>query len=116
MQRYLALEPKASDVANVRARMEHLGTTQATDIAVELQQVAAQLQLAPSTEAWVPGGMRALAAMAGVDGAVSQQDFFAEYCRALVREVSPGLARGVPEYHKRLRNVHGQHRRIGAAG
>jgi Ca-activated chloride channel homolog len=105
MQRYLALEPKASDQASVRSRMEHLGTTAATDIATELQQVAAQLQLAPSTEAWVPGGIKALAALAGVTpttGPVTSQDFFTEFCRALVREVSPGLARGVPEYHRRL--------------
>ena len=105
MQKYLTLEPKASDQVSVRSRMEHLGTTAATDIATELQQVAAQLQLAPSTEAWVPGGMKALAALAGVTltGApVTSQDFFAEFCRALVREVSPGLARGIPEYHRGL--------------
>ncbi len=102
MQRYIVLEPKASDLASVRARMDHLGTAAATDIAVELQQVVAKLQLAPSSDAWVPGGMHALGEMAGVTVKGLPQDFFTEYCRALVREVSPGLARGIPEYHKRL--------------
>ncbi len=119
MQRYLTLEPKAGDLASVKARIAHLGTTEATDIATELQQVAAQLQLAPSSEAWVPGGMKALAAIAGVAPAsapVSSQNFFAEYSRVLVREVSPGLARGVPEYHRLLETYMASIAELGHSG
>jgi len=119
MQRYLALEPKASDLASVKGRIAHLGTTEATDIATELQTVAAQLQLAPSSEAWVPGGMKALAGLAGVtstDGPLSSQDFFAGFCRALVREVSPGLARGIPEYHRGLETYMASIAELGHSG
>ncbi|HUA87541.1 MAG TPA: VWA domain-containing protein [Bryobacteraceae bacterium] len=103
MRRYLALEPKAFDAAEVRSRIEHASDAAPPgEIAKAMEHVAAVLQLAPSGEAWVPGGIKALAAIAGASGDLSYQNFFTGFCRALVRENSPGLARGVPHYQDRL--------------
>jgi len=102
MRKYLDLEPKASDAADVRSRLAKVGSAPVTEIAAEMEHVAAQLQLAPSSEAWVPGGMKALAAAAGFSGDLSYQNFFAEFSRALVREISPGLAQGIPQYQQGL--------------
>src|ERR1700732_1923883 len=40
-------------------------------------------------DAWVPGGIKAFAAMAHLQSTPAPQDFFLEYCRALIREQSP---------------------------
>lgn len=108
MKRYLELEPRAADAAEVRARIEHINDPPApaanpeSAIAAEMEHVAAALQLAPSSDAWVPGGLAALAKAAGIPSEPSSQNFFAEFCRALVRENSPGLATGIPHYRARL--------------
>jgi Ca-activated chloride channel homolog len=102
LRTYLQLEPKAYDAAEVQARIEHINdhadAPPVTEIAQALEYVAAELQLAPAGEAWVPGGIKALAAAAGVPGDLSYQNFFTEFCRTLTRESSPGLARGIPHY------------------
>ena len=102
MRNYLALEPKASDAAAVRARMENFGKAEATVVAPELalapSNTLANVDLSQNGEAWVPGGMKALAAAAHIHGDVSYQSFFAEYCRALVRETSPNSAEGISQF------------------
>jgi tetratricopeptide (TPR) repeat protein len=108
MNKYLELGPKAFDATEVRTRIEHINddpgnaATQMSDIASQMEQVAAELKLAASSDAWVPGGLKALAAAAGVSRDLSYSNFFGEFCRALVRENSPGLARGLPQYQARL--------------
>jgi Ca-activated chloride channel family protein len=99
LQRYLELEPKASDRAAVESRMEHLGSPEAAEIGADLENVAARLQLGATGEAWVPGGIAALAGAAHLEQTSTYQDFFANYCRQLVRENSPGLAHGYPSYY-----------------
>ncbi|HML18199.1 MAG TPA: VWA domain-containing protein [Bryobacteraceae bacterium] len=103
MQKYLALAPKAPDAGAVRSRIESLGKPEAAPVAAELQSVAANLQLARAGDAWVPGGMKALAAAARMQDVPSPQDFFAEYCRAIIREVSPATTQGIPQYLETLR-------------
>jgi len=102
LQRYITQAPRAADVADVRNRLEHLGTPQSTDLAAEMKQVVARLQPSTMGEAWVPGGMKALGAIANSGVTSSSADFFASYCGALVRESSPGLSSGIPGYHSRL--------------
>lgn len=56
----------------------------------------------PSTgvpgEAWVPGGRKALALLAGLKDASSYDHFFADYCGALAREMTVGTSQGIPQY------------------
>ena len=49
-------------------------------------------------DAWVPGGVKALAAMAHLQSSPSPQDFFLEYCRALIWEQSPWNRARPPGY------------------
>ena len=73
----------------------------AADISVstESQHIAAQVRrLPPGSEVWVPGGMKALAGFAEMSKTGAYQDFFREFCQTLVRENSPGVARGIPNY------------------
>jgi Ca-activated chloride channel homolog len=103
MNLYLTLEPKAFDATEVRARIAHLDDpAPERDLRAEMEHVAAALELSPSSDAWVPGGIEALAKAAGVPGAVSSANFFAEFSRTLVKEMSPGLATGIPHYQARL--------------
>lgn len=103
MSKYLELAPKAADAEAVRTRIENLGKPGAAPVAIELQSVAANLQLTRTGDAWVPGGIKALAAAAHMTTAIASSDFFAEYCRAIVRETSLGTARGIPQYVETLR-------------
>jgi hypothetical protein len=104
MQRYLDLEPRSADANAVRLRLRDLGKQQPDDIGAALQGMASDLQLAPAGEAWVPGGIRALAAVAHTKETPSYQTFFADYARAITNEMSPGgTALGVPQYLETLR-------------
>jgi Ca-activated chloride channel family protein len=102
LQRYLTQAPRAADAGDVRNRLEHIGTPQAADLATAMKQVVARIQPSAMGEAWVPGGMKALGAMANSGVTSSSADFFGSYCSALVRESSPGLSSGIPGYHSRL--------------
>ena len=44
--------------------------------------------LTTTGQAWVPGGRKAFAAIAGLKSVPSADDFFVEYCRAVARETS----------------------------
>jgi Ca-activated chloride channel family protein len=114
MSRYLQLDPRASDAEAVRSRLQGLGKPEATpvsgapvserdEVGQELQGIAANLQLGRAEEAWVPGGLKALAAAAHLSDMPAPQDFFAEYCRAITREFSVGSGRGIPQYLESLR-------------
>jgi Ca-activated chloride channel family protein len=70
--------------------------------AIEVQSDA-PLRLPSDHEARVPGGMKALAGFAEMSKIGAYQDFFQEFCQTLVRENSPGVARGIPNYFADLR-------------
>lgn len=101
-EQYLAIAPRASDTGFVRDRLEHLGSGSADEIDAEMKQVVARLQPALAGDVWVPGGMKALAAIAHSPAPNSPANFFGEYCQTLVRESTPGLASGYPAYQQHL--------------
>jgi VWFA-related protein len=49
-------------------------------------------------EAWTPGGRKALAAIARLDGVPGTGDFFANYCRAVAAQTSPTTPRPIPGF------------------
>ena len=110
MAQYLALDAKPADAEQVRARMENLGKPRAqTQAAVQSGVLEPRLELHVTTsssgtgEAWVPGGMKAMAAILQLDEPVTHFGFFSSYCRAIVREVSFGATRERPLFIQTLR-------------
>ncbi len=105
LAQYLALDSKPADAAEIRARMENLGRPQPP------QQAATELALEPQVaksssgieEAWVPGGMKAMAAIANLDEPLTYFGFYSNYCRAIIREVSIGTSQGKPQFIQTLR-------------
>lgn len=97
MLTYLELEPKAADAAAVQARIANLGKPGATEFD-ELKLDSSDSHLPVAGEAWVPGGMKAFAAAAHINGTPSDQNLFAEYCRALVWNTSRHEGPRVPAY------------------
>jgi VWFA-related protein len=103
MAKYLELKPKAPDADAVRSRMQSLGTGEPVPVSTALQSVAANLQPTRAGDAWVPGGMKALAAAARMSRIPPAQDFFTEYCRTIAREMSVVTSQGIPQYLDTLR-------------
>ncbi|MCX6622620.1 MAG: hypothetical protein NTY38_16435, partial [Acidobacteria bacterium] len=98
---YLVQEPNATDAALVRAWIAKLKSTEAQAGFVP-ESAAVNWTLPPAGEVAVPGGMKALAAAARVEGPVNAGNFFAEYCRALVRGASSGPEDSIARYSARL--------------
>ena len=108
LKKYLALAPGADDANAVRSFLENL------DAANEAFPLPTQDALVPSPvdpnlpavgDAWVPGGLKALADMARLQAAPSYENFFVEYCRAIAAETSktndartPGYAANLEAY------------------
>jgi hypothetical protein len=108
LKKYLALAPGADDANAVRSYLENL------DAANQALALPTPNALVPSPvdsdlpvvgDAWVPGGLKALAAMAHVKAAPSYENFFVEYCRAIAAETSktndartPGYAANLEAY------------------
>lgn len=112
LKRYLAeLPPRAPNAATVRELIDKLDESIASGEPSPLQAPAPETLVGgmelPSTgvpgEAWVPGGRKALAEIAGIEGIPSFNDFFTEYCRTLAREMTVGTSRGVPRYLETVR-------------
>jgi VWFA-related protein len=99
LNRYLELVPNQANLQELKAFNDNLGKTEAKTAAPEVVLSKAEL---PSTgvpgDAWVPGGRKALAQIAGLKDASSYESFFAEYCRALAREMTVGTSQGIPGY------------------
>jgi Ca-activated chloride channel family protein len=95
MREYLRLEPKASDADEVRTRIDNVGKPGSADIASALDMP--DVQLAPAGETWVPGGIKALAAMAGIEGA-TYANFFHEFCEAIAGQAAPEDGKAIPQY------------------
>ena len=99
LETYLKLDPSAANAGAVRALIAKLNTPS--------QEPVRQLDLAESglpspIQAWVPGGMPALAKMAGIDEKFTFDNFFTTYCRALARGSVTGPADQVARYQARL--------------
>jgi Ca-activated chloride channel family protein len=110
MAQYLTLDSKPADAEQVRARMENLGKPRAlSPTGPQTGVLEPRLELAVTTspsgtgEAWVPGGMKAMAAIIQLDEPVTHFGFFSSYCRAIVREVSVGTTLGKPQFIQTLR-------------
>lgn len=54
-------------------------------------------------EAWVPGGRKALAQIAGLKDESSYDRFFADYARAVANEMTIGASKGIPQYLDTIR-------------
>ena len=97
---YLSLDPKAADAAEVRSRIENPSPaqTQSPDGVPEMRlELQATAPLTGSGEAWVPGGMKALAAIVHLDEPLTYFGFYSGYCRAILREVTVGTS-GIPQF------------------
>lgn len=99
LERYLKLDPSAAGAGAVRALIAKLNTPN--------QEPVRQLDLAESglpspIQAWVPGGMQALAKVAGIDEKFSFDNFFTAYCKALARGSVTGPEDQVARYQARV--------------
>ncbi len=102
MLQYLTLDSKAVDAGDVRSRVENLGRPQPEKVEPQLELVSA-IPAAGAGEAWVPGGMKAMAAIVHLEEPVTYFGFFSNYCRAIVREVSVGTTSGSPQFIQTVR-------------
>ncbi len=104
---YLALDSKSEDAADIRNHLANLGRPAAAGSQTDVVKLALEVQVIQSEsgsgEAWVPGGMHAMAAIAHLDEPVTYFGFFSNYCRAIVREVSLGATDGRPQFIQTLR-------------
>jgi tetratricopeptide (TPR) repeat protein len=82
MRKYLADHPRAKDAGTVADRLANLGKQPGADLGSEVH--TADLQIAAAGEARVPGGIKAFSAIARIPGAPTYQDFFLQYCRAIL--------------------------------
>jgi tetratricopeptide (TPR) repeat protein len=108
LSRFLELDPHALEAESARSFLSGIDHPQVSearpiDVSVALQGVAESLTLAKSSEAWVPGGVAALSAIAHLERTPSPQDFFTEFCRTMAGEGSPGILQGIPLYNTTLR-------------
>jgi Ca-activated chloride channel homolog len=99
LERYLKLEPAAGNAGAVKALITKLSTPSQEPVR---QLDLAESGLASATQAWVPGGMQALASVAGIDEKVSLDNFFTAYCRALARGGATGPEDQVARYQQRI--------------
>jgi len=111
---YLQLEPKAADAEAVRTRIANLGKTETAAAAAQFE--IENLNLPPAGEAWVPGGIRALAKAARISTPVSFENFFESYCRARVRYASPDSSQSLTGYLRSLRAYFAAMSELSSAG
>ncbi len=102
LRQYLALDSKASNAAEIQSHIENLGRPRAANAPPRLE-IETIAPTAGVGEAWVPGGMEALASIVHFDEPPTYFGFFSNYCRAIVREVSVGTSTGRPQFLQTLR-------------
>ena len=101
LRRYLELEPKAPEAAAVRARIRELQVIVAQ--AAEEAAAAGQDKLPQGpSQVTVPGGLRAVAAIARMKSTPAPEDFFLMYCRAVADAASPGDHSDNPDFSSAL--------------
>ncbi|MEN6601827.1 MAG: VWA domain-containing protein [Bryobacteraceae bacterium] len=99
LERYLKLAPSTANAGTVRELIAKLRMPVETTVR---QLDLTETGLPSPVQAWVPGGMRALAAVAGVDRQFSADDFFTAYAKALARGSATGPADQVARYQARV--------------
>ncbi len=106
LNRYLELMPRSANTEGLKAYIEGLGKTDLAKAAPAPELVLGASEL-PSAgvpgEAWVPGGRKALAQITGLKDESSYENFFADYCRTLAREMTVGTSQGIPGYLETVR-------------
>ena len=114
MRKYLEIAPRASDAEAVRTRINNLGKPTATDVASALD--VADVQLAAEGETWVPGGIKALATLAGLKETTDYSNFFQEFCQAIAAQAFPDDGKRIPGYYSRLQAFMGAVVELAALG
>jgi len=104
MKKYLELSPKASDAQAVRTRIDNLGKAPVTDVTTEIAAAldVADTQLAAAGEVWIPGGIKALSALAGLKETANYSNFFEELCNTIAGQAAPDDEKRIPGYYSRL--------------
>ena len=102
LSQYLELAPKGADAEDARTRIANLGKTETAALPLAEDSGAAE-PVTTEGEAWVPGGRKALAAIAHLGEVPSYADFFPQYCRAIADEITIGSSRGIPAYKEAIR-------------
>jgi len=77
LSKYLELVPKAPDAEVVKAALAHLGKTEAAGDELVLE-APRENPVSAEGEAWVPGGVKALAAIAHLEPVPSYPQFFSQ--------------------------------------
>ena len=104
LNHYLELTPHSANSEELKAFIEGLGKAGANVPAPEVVLSKAELPSAGVPgDAWVPGGRKALAQIAGLKDESSYERFFADYCRALANEMTVGTSHGIPGYLETVR-------------
>lgn len=101
-KKYLQLAPQAKDAPAVRAYLDHAGLTLPAPAEMEMSPGLIDPNLPTTGDAWVPGGISALAKAARVKAAATYETFFLEYCRAIVAETSKSNNMRTPGYVSNL--------------
>jgi Ca-activated chloride channel homolog len=105
LNHFLELMPSVPNIEELKAYIESLGKTDMAK-APRPEVILGAYEL-PSAgvpgDAWVPGGRKALAQVAGLKDASSYENFFADYCRTLAREMTVGTSQGIPGYLETVR-------------
>ncbi|MBI4889625.1 MAG: VWA domain-containing protein [Acidobacteria bacterium] len=99
-RKYLELEPNGAPAQALRFRIENLGKPQQPALP-SLEDVSLDVRAVSGMA--VPGGMQSLAAAAHIAEATTPADFFASYCRALIRYMQPSERTGIPGYLETMR-------------
>jgi VWFA-related protein len=99
LERYLKLDSAATNAGAVRELIAKLSApSQETVRQLDLTETG----LPSPIQAWVPGGMQALAAVAAIDEKFSSDNFFTVYAKALARGSVTGPADQVARYQARI--------------
>ena len=114
MQKYLEMQPEASDAPAARARIENLGKAQAGGPENEID--APNLTAASPGETSVPGGLKAFAAIARMENTPTYENFFLEYCRRLLLDASPETEDHIPVFGGQLQAYMASVVELAAAG
>jgi Ca-activated chloride channel family protein len=107
LNRFLELSPHSQNKQAITNMIANLGKTPApgaeADPPPEAVLGLSEVPRGVPGEAWVPGGRKALAQVAGLKDESTYDRFFADYSRALADEETVGTSKGIPEYLTTLR-------------
>jgi VWFA-related protein len=114
MQKYLQMQPGATDAPLARARMNNLGKdrTGAPDDEID----APNMTAASPGETSVPGGLKAFGVMAHLENTPTYDTFFLDYCRRLLLDASPYTEDHIPVFEGQLQAYMAAVEELSAAG